>query len=77
MADPNSLKNDMHTATGASQLYSLRGQADAFINSNSGHLPYFLNHIYREYNKGIIYRFNATGALVPYNGGLTPTGYSP
>lgn len=76
MASLDNINCEMHAATGAATLDTLKLQADAFCSGNPTLLQIFINGVYREYNRKKFYYYNGSGMLTPYDAGLRPTGYS-
>ncbi len=76
MATVGTIKDEMHVATCA-QLLTLKTEADAMVQADPTQLAWFLRHIYREYNKKRFFECGGTSMITPYDGGFTPTSYSP
>lgn len=76
MATISSIKNDMHVASCA-ELATLKAEADAFVSADPTLLSWFLDHVYREYNKRILLECPLGTPITPTDSGLRPIGYDP
>ena len=76
MSTISSIKNDMHVASCA-ELATLKTEADAFVAIYPDLLPWFIDHVYREYNKRISLECPLGTLITPMDAGYRPVDYNP
>lgn len=76
MSIVSSIKNDIHSAS-CSELPALKAESDTMVAMDPSLLGWFIDHVYREYNKRILTSCPLGTPITPMDSGYRPVDYNP